>query len=107
MKSIGINKIEIVEVEILKSQKKKALDELTEYRIAYQQSLVSQLKSRDMNGSVMKAMEKTLELERVVLELTEYVNAKEMQLDTMMQVNQALTDEVISIAKANMAKNEI
>ena len=97
----------IVEVEILKSQKKKALDELTEYRIAYQQSLVSQLKSRDMNGSVMKAMEKTLELERVVLELTEYVNAKEMQLDTMMQVNQALTDEVISLAKANMAKNEI
>ena len=97
----------IVEVEILKSQKKKALEELTEYRIAYQQSLVSQLKSRDMNGSAMKAIEKTSELERVVLELTEYVNAKEMQLETIMQVNQALTEEVISLAKANMAKNDI
>lgn len=97
----------ITEIEILKTQKKKALEDLTEYRIAYQQSLVTQLKSRNVNGSAMKAMEKICELERVILELTEYVNAKEMQLETVMQVNHALTEEVNSLAKANMEKNDI
>jgi chromosome segregation ATPase len=97
----------ITEVEILKAQKKRALDDLTEYRIAYQQSLVTQLRCPGMDGAAMKAMEKISALERVISELTEYVNAKEMQLETMIQVNQALAEEVTSLAKANMHKNDI
>ena len=34
------------------------------------------------------------ELERVVRELTEYIQAKEMQLETMKEVNCVLTEEV-------------
>ena len=43
------------------------------------------------------ALEQKAELERVVSHLTQYVNAKEMQLETMKAVNQTLTEEIQSL----------
>jgi hypothetical protein len=43
----------------------------------------------------------------VVADLTEYITAKEMQLGTMRQVNEALADEMKQLARANMDKNDI
>ena len=94
------------EVELLRSQKKKALEDLHQYRSAYEQQLVAQL-NIGVDGAAIKALEQKAELERVVSDLTEYVSAKEMQLQTMRQVNQALTEELKQLAKANMHKNDI
>jgi hypothetical protein len=52
-------------------------------------------------------VEQKAELERVIADMTEYVNAKEMQLETMKQVNQALSEELHLLARANMSKNDI
>jgi hypothetical protein len=46
-------------------------------------------------------------LERIVSELTEYVGAKEMQLETLKQVNAALEKEIHALAQAHMNKNEV
>lgn len=94
------------EIEVLRSQKKKALEDLHQYRSAYEQQLVAQL-NMGVDGAALKALEQKAELERVVSDLTEYINAKEMQLETMRQVNEALTDEMKQLAKANMDKNDI
>lgn len=94
------------EVDLLRAQKKAALEDLHQYRSAYEQQLVAQL-NIGVNGAAIKALEQRAELERVVSDLTEYVGAKEMQLQTMRQVNEALTDELKQLAKASMHKNDI
>ncbi|KAI2500527.1 hypothetical protein MHU86_13951 [Fragilaria crotonensis] len=94
------------EVDVLRAQKKAALEDLHQYRSAYEQQLVAQL-NIGVNGAAIKALEQKAELERVVSDLTEYVGAKEMQLQTMRQVNQALTEELKQLAKASMHKNDI
>jgi D-hexose-6-phosphate mutarotase len=40
-------------------------------------------------------------------ERSEYVSAKEMQLETYKQVDDALQVEIRDLAKANMSKNDI
>lgn len=94
------------EIEVLRSQKKKAIEESQQYRTAYEQQLVAQL-NMGVDGAAVRALEQNAELERVVSELTEYVTAKEMQLETMKQVNNALTVELKDIYKSNMEKNEV
>lgn len=95
-----------VEVEVLKSQKRQALEDLHEYRIAYQQQLVTTLQS-GVDGSLQKALEQKAELEGVVSNLTEYVTAKEMQMETMKEVNKTLSHELHLLAKSQMNKDEI
>jgi chromosome segregation ATPase len=95
-----------IEIEVLRTQKKKALEDLHQYRTAYEQQLVAQL-NLGVDGAAVKALEQNAELERVVSELTEYVNAKEMQLETMRQVNETLTEDLKQLAKVNMSKDEI
>mmetsp|Transcript_24170 Transcript_24170/g.34611 ORF Transcript_24170/g.34611 Transcript_24170/m.34611 type:complete len:282 (+) Transcript_24170:95-940(+) len=94
------------EIEILKTQKRQALEDLNEYRTAYQQQLVSSLKA-GVQGESLKAMQQNAELERVVADLTEYVTAKEMQMETLKQVNETLSQELKLLAHANMSKDEI
>ena len=91
---------------VLKEQKRKALAEVEQYRAAYEKQLVAQLKL-GVDGAALKALEQKAELERVVADLTEYVNAKEMQIETMKQVNTALSDELRALAKATMKSDEI
>ena len=49
--------------------------------------------------------QRTAELERILAELTEYVSAKEMQLETCQQVNEALQQELARNSAAQMSKN--
>lgn len=113
--NMGINDIEkiihehglmMIEVELLRSQKRKALEELKECNIAYDNSVQAQ-KRAGTDGEVMRALEQRAELERVIAELTEYLNAKEMQLGTMREVNRSLTNEIHELAKTNLSKNEV
>lgn len=94
------------EVELLRDQKRKALEELEFYRTAFEQSRMAQkLAGLDLDSA--KIFERNAELERLLSELTEYVNAKEMQLETYKQVNDALQTEIRDLAKVNMNRNEI
>jgi hypothetical protein len=95
-----------MEVSLLKSQKRQALEDLHHYRTAYEQTIMAQHKA-GMDGEAMRALEQKAELERVISDMTEYVNAKEMQLETLKQVNQALSEELHMLAQASMSKNDI
>jgi len=87
------NSVLRTEMSTLKSQKKKLADELEELRVAYKTSLQAQVMA-GLDGEAVRALEQRVELERVLKELTEYVHAKEMQLETLKEVNRALTDEL-------------
>ena len=95
-----------MEVSLLKQQKRQALEDLHHYRTAYEQTVVAQ-KQAGLDIEAVRAIEQKAELERVIADMTEYVNAKEMQLETMKQVNQALSEELHLLARANMSKNDI
>jgi hypothetical protein len=49
--------------------------------------------------ALRNALLQKFELERVVKELTEYVNAKEMQIETLKTINRALTQELQILRK--------
>lgn len=103
------------EVELLRQQKQSALDEAQNNRILLEQSRMTQKLMSNSNGSlessssknVVKLLHRNEELERLLSELTEYVTAKEMQLDTMKQINDSLQLEIRDLAKANMSKNDV
>ena len=94
------------EVELLRVQKRKALEEAHQYRTSYEQSKVAQ-KLSGMDHETHVTLERNAELERLLAEMTEYVNAKEMQLETLKQVNGHLQSEIHSLAQANLSKNEV
>jgi ribosomal protein L18E len=60
-----------------------------------------------MDHDSTKVLERNVQLEHLLSELTEYLSAKEMQLETFKQVNDALQTEIRDLAKANMSKNDI
>jgi hypothetical protein len=94
------------EVNSLREQKRKALEDLQHYRTAYEQSRTAQ-KMAGMDHDSTKVFERNAELERLLSELTEYVSAKEMQLETFKLVNDALQTEIRDLAKATMKNNDI
>jgi hypothetical protein len=94
------------ELEVLREQKKKASDELQKYQILYEQARRVQLMA-GIDYDTSSVLERNEELERLLAELTEYVSAKEMQLETLKQVNDALQAEIRDLAKAHMRKNDV
>lgn len=66
------------EVTLLRSQKRKALDELEACKLVFEDSIQAQQRV-GIEGEATTALKKCMEFERVITELTEYVNAKEMQ----------------------------
>jgi DNA repair exonuclease SbcCD ATPase subunit len=94
------------EVALLRQQKKEALTELEHYRTAYQEAKHAQ-KMAGLDLDVTRLLERNAELERLVGELTEFVEAKESQLETVKRVNEALQAEIHSLAQANMSNNDI
>ena len=94
------------EVNVLREQKRKALEQVEHFRTAYEQLLGMQ-KLAGIDIDTGKLLERNAELERLLSELTEYLNAKEMQLDTMKQVNDTLQSEIRHLARASMSKNDI
>ena len=81
------------EITIVRSQKRDALGELQATRLSHQQSVSYQF-SVNRNDSV-HALDQRDELERVVSEMTEYLHAKEMQIETLKQINETLNKEII------------
>lgn len=94
------------ETNLLREQKRKALEQVEHFRTAYEQSLSVQ-KLAGLDHDAGKLLERNAELERLLSDLAEYLNAKEMQLETMKQVNDALQAEIRDLAKANMSRNDI
>ncbi|KAG7370179.1 hypothetical protein IV203_027925 [Nitzschia inconspicua] len=96
----------VQEAEVLRVQKRKALEEAHKYRTSYEQ-IKSSEQVLCVEEDTLRAVERSAELERLLTEMTDYVHAKEMQLETMKQVNEALQDEIRNLAKANLQKNEV
>ncbi|GAX18435.1 hypothetical protein FisN_2Lh079 [Fistulifera solaris] len=94
------------EVALLRNQKKEALTELEHYRTAYQEAKHAQ-KMAGLDLDVTRLLERNAELERLVGELTEFVEAKESQLETVKRVNETLQAEIHSLAQAHMSNNDV
>ena len=92
------------EVELLREQKRKALEDLDFYRTSFEQSRAAQ-RLAGVDQETSKILERNAELERLLSELTEYVSAKEMQLDTLKAVNEALQAEIRESHRSQMSKN--
>eukprot|EP00580_Thalassiosira_gravida_P011680 CAMPEP_0201648666 /NCGR_PEP_ID=MMETSP0493-20130528/38064_1 /ASSEMBLY_ACC=CAM_ASM_000838 /TAXON_ID=420259 /ORGANISM="Thalassiosira gravida, Strain GMp14c1" /LENGTH=188 /DNA_ID=CAMNT_0048124371 /DNA_START=65 /DNA_END=631 /DNA_ORIENTATION=+ len=83
------------QVEVTKSEKRDALGKLEATCLAHQQSVVSYQQSPDKKSSGARVPEQRVEeLESVVFSMTEYLNAKEMQIETLKQVNRALVEDM-------------
>jgi hypothetical protein len=94
------------EVELLRVQKRKALEDAHKYRTSYEQIKATE-QVLGVEQETRQAVERSAELERLLAEMTDYVQAKEMQLDTLKQVNEAMQEEIHNLAKANLRKNEV
>jgi hypothetical protein len=105
-KIIGDHEARAHEVEALRKQKRKALEDVHMYRTSYEQSKVAQ-QLAGVDYETRKALERNAEMERLLSELTEYLTAKEMQLGTLKQVNAALQAEIHSLAQASLNNNEV
>lgn len=81
------------ELSVVRSKKRVALAELQATQLAHQQSIKYQISNPDSHMS-LKSAERQEELERMVSEMTEYLNAKEMQIETLKLVNEALTRDI-------------
>jgi phage regulator Rha-like protein len=96
----------VQEADLLRVQKRKALEEAHKYRTSYEQIKTAE-EVLGVEQETRRAVERTTELERLLAEMTDYIHAKEMQLETMKEVNQTLQDEIHNLAKANLRKNEV
>ena len=96
----------LTEITRLRTEKRKALEELDDFRSAHEASIQAQVLA-GVNIDIVKMLEQKTELERVVSSLTEYLSAKEMQLETMRKINQALTEEIRKLANSSLGGNDI
>jgi len=83
----------LTQLEAAAIETRKALDQLETTREAHQQSVAYQLNA-SIDGNDMVTDERINELECIITSLTEHLNAKEMQIDTLKQVNEALDNEL-------------
>ena len=83
----------LTQLEVATTETRKALDELETTREAHQQSVAYQLNA-SIDGNDMITDERINELECIITSLTEHLNAKEMQIETLKQVNEALDNEL-------------
>ncbi len=81
------------EIAQVRSEKKKAMDEVERCKKNYSEYVEAQIRVGADNDAV-RALQRNIELERVVTEMTEYLNAKQMQLESVQDANRALTEEL-------------
>lgn len=83
------------QVEVANAEKKDALCQLEVTYEAHQQSITNFQQSNGNKRVNDVSSEKRIEeLEQVITSMTEYLNAKEMQIETLKQVNKALMDDM-------------
>ena len=93
------------EVETLKAQKLRLAEELATEQVPSNQEVENSSETNTVAiaaspEELHRALEQKAELERMVKELTEYVDAKQSQLDTMKDVNRQLTEELQNAARS-------
>jgi chromosome segregation ATPase len=94
------------EVVQLRSEKKKALDEVQECKTNFDEYIQAQIKV-GAGGDAVRTTQRNFELERVVTEMTEYLNAKQMQLESVQHANRSLTEELRLMAEKCRDQNDI
>jgi len=77
------------QINSLISRQKEYRIELSQYKNLYEQSLQLQQKPTQ-NFDIQLLLQQRSEMERIVQDLTEHLNAKEMQLQTLKDINQIL-----------------
>merc|ERR1711957_742884 len=86
------------QLEAATVEKREAEENMDATRMAHKQSVSSYQQSRDGGGGggggSGTSAQRVEELESVISSLTEYLNAKEMQIDTLRQVNRVLADDI-------------
>lgn len=97
------------EAELLRAQKRKALEDAHKYRISFEQAKAAEelLSLKPDEKETLRILQRTAELERLLSEMTDYVSAKQMQLDTMKEINEELQREIHSLAQANLRRDEV
>ena len=108
-KSLADHASLLQETELLRAQKRKALEEAHKYRTSYEQAKAAEevLSLKPDERETRRILERTAELERLLSEMTDYVSAKQMQLDTMKEINEELQREIHSLAQANLRRDEV
>jgi hypothetical protein len=81
------------QIEIVKNERRDALDKLHAVQAAHQQSVRFQRSpsTEVTNGS--SVLDRIGELESVIASMTEYLSAKDMQIETLKQVNEAILND--------------
>ena len=80
-------------IEVSKHATRSALADLDATRIAHQQSVSFQLSNAERTNDATSE-QRFHDLECVITSMTEYLNAKQMQIETLKQVNEALANEI-------------
>ena len=86
------------EVLSLRSERRAIKDELEATQIAHAAYKEAQ-KQAGEDTNLIGSLSKCAELERVISDLTEYLHAKEMQLETVQSANRKLSEEILMIQK--------
>ena len=98
----------VTEVAQLRSEKKKAINEAQECRNEYEEYVKAQIQqSGEGNSEAVKILKRNKELERIVSEMTEYLNAKQMQLESVQDANRSLSEELRLMAQQCRQNNDV
>jgi len=89
------------ELATVKAQRKTLSEEVTSLtqKLAVSAASAGPASKTPAGDALRNALLQKFELERVVKELTEYVNAKEMQIETLKTINRAMTQELQTLRK--------
>jgi chromosome segregation ATPase len=86
------------EVTSLRSERRAIKDELEATQIAHAAYVEAQNQAGE-DTDLIRSLSKCAELERVISDMTEYLHAKEMQLETVQSANRKLNEEFLMIQK--------
>ncbi|KAL3756643.1 hypothetical protein ACHAWU_002546 [Discostella pseudostelligera] len=81
------------QVEVAKLENRRVLETLDATIMAHQQSVRFQLSTEANNGANVVQESRVRELESVISSMTEHLNAKDMQIETLKQINKALLED--------------
>jgi seryl-tRNA synthetase len=95
-----------VEAAQLRSDKKKALEEVEDCRAEHEQFVQAQIQA-GADGEAVRTVQRNMELQGIITGMTEYLDAKEMQLESVQDANRALTEELRLMADRCRTQNDI
>lgn len=88
------------EVISLRSERRAIKDELEATKMAHAAYIQAQQQAGE-DIDLIRSLNKCAELERVISDMTEYLHAKEMQLETIQSANRKLCEEIIKQKESN------